>query len=158
MLPEDLKQLLHAFNANGVEYLIVGGYAVGIYAEPRATKDLDLFIRPESANSERVYRALAAYGVPMAGLAAADFTESGAIFQIGVAPARIDVLPHIDGVSFDEAWEQRVEVTLDGVAAHVISSGQLMQNKLSSGRTRDLADVEAIRSAIELARRSDSQK
>ena len=158
MLPEDLKQLLHAFNANGVEYLIVGGYAVGIYAEPRATKDLDLFIRPESGNSERVYRALASYGAPMAGLSAADFTDPGAIFQVGVAPARIDILPRIDGVTFDEAWEQRVEVMLDGVVAHIISSGHLMQNKLSSGRTRDLADVEAIRLAIELALRSDHQK
>jgi predicted nucleotidyltransferase len=158
MLPEDLKQLLLAFNDHKVEYLIVGGYAVAIYAEPRATKDLDLFIRPESANSERVYSALAAYGVPMDGLTAADFTEPGAIFQLGVAPARIDILPSIDGVTFDEAWHQRVEVMLDGVAAHVISSAHLMQNKLRSGRTRDLADVEAIRLAIELARKSDQQK
>ena len=155
MLPEDLKQLLHAFNANGVEYLIVGGYAVGIYAEPRATKDLDLFIRPDSGNSERVYRALASYGVPLEGLSAADFTEPGAIFQLGVAPARIDILPCIDGVTFEEAWDQRVKVMLDGVSTHVISSAHLMQNKLRSGRTRALADVEAIRSAVELARKSD---
>jgi predicted nucleotidyltransferase len=158
MLPEDLKQRLRAFNATGVEYLIVGGYAVGIYAEPRATKDLDIFIRPESGNSERVYRALASYGAPLEGLSAADFTDPGAIFQVGVAPARIDILPCIDGVTFDEAWEQRVEVMLDGVATHVISSGHLMQNKLRSGRMRDLADVETIRLALELARKSDRQK
>lgn len=148
MLPEDLKQLLRAFNEHKVEYLIVGGYAVALYAEPRATKDLDLFIRPESANSERVYLALTAYGAPMAGLAAADFTEPGSIFQIGVAPARVDVLLQIEGVSFDEAWSKRVDIMLEGVSAHVISAQHLIQNKLHSGRARDLADVEAIRFAL----------
>jgi predicted nucleotidyltransferase len=158
MLPEDLKQLLLAFNAHGVEYLIVGGYAVGFYAEPRATKDLDLFIRPEIGNSERVHRALAAYGAPMTGLTAADFTEPGTIFQIGIAPARIDVLPHIDGVSFDEAWNQRVDVMIEGVSAHVISAQHLIQNKLHSGRARDLADVEEVRFALGLAHDSNQEK
>jgi hypothetical protein len=108
MLPEDLKQLLLAFNAFGVEYLVVGGYAVGVYAEPRATKDLDLFIRSELVNSEAVFRALAAYGAPLTGLSASDFPDDpNSVFQIGQPPARIDILQHIDGVSFDEAWNER---------------------------------------------------
>jgi hypothetical protein len=148
MLPEDLKQLLLAFNAFGVEYLVVGGYAVGVYAEPRATKDLDLFIRSELANSEAVFHALAAYGAPLAGLSASDFRDNPtSVFQIGLPPARIDILQHIDGVSFDEAWNERTEAELSDIPAHFISVKHLVRNKLKSGRTRDLADAEAIQAA-----------
>jgi hypothetical protein len=140
ILPEDLKQLLLAFNAHGVEYLIIGGYAVGVYSEPRATKDLDLFIRADIRNSEAVYRALAAFGAPIAGLTPADFRDDpNSIFQIG--------LPHIAGGTFDDAWKQRTEASLDEIATHVISAEHLIQNKLKAGRIRDLADVEAIREA-----------
>ena len=148
MLPEDLKQLLLAFNAFGVEYLVVGGYAVGVYAEPRATKDLDLFIRSEVVNSEAVFRALAEYGAPLAGLSASDFRDDPySVFQIGQPPARIDILQHIDGVSFDEAWNERTEAELSNIPAHFISVKHLIRNKLTSGRTRDLADAEAIQAA-----------
>ncbi|MGD0632193.1 MAG: nucleotidyltransferase [Terracidiphilus sp.] len=148
ILPEDLKQLLRAFNEHGVEYLVVGGYAVGIYAEPRATKDLDLFIRSEVKNSEAVFRALAAFGAPLDGLTPADFRDDpNSVFQIGQPPARVDILQHIDGVTFDEAWPQRAEASLDEIATHVISASHLVQNKLHSGRLRDLADIEAIREA-----------
>ncbi len=148
ILPEDLRQLLLAFNEHGVEYLIVGGYAVGTYAEPRATKDLDLFIRSEIRNSEAVFRALAVYGAPIAGLSPADFRDDPhSVFQIGHPPARVDILQHIDGVAFDEAWHERIETAVSGIPAHVISARHLIQNKLQSGRMRDLADVEAIREA-----------
>jgi len=148
ILPEDLKQLLLAFNAHGVEYLIIGGYAVGVYSEPRATKDLDLFIRADIRNSEAVYRALAAFGAPIAGLTPADLRDDpNSIFQIGLPPARVDILQHISGVTFDDAWKQRTEASLDEIATHVISAEHLIQNKLQSGRMRDLADVEAIREA-----------
>jgi len=148
ILPEDLRQLLLAFNAEAVEYLVVVGYAVGIYAEPRATKDLDLFIRSGISNSEAVFRALAAFGAPLAGLTPADFRDDpNSIFQIGLPPARVDILQSFDGVSFDEAWLQRIEASIDDIAAHVISARHLIQNKIQSGRLRDLADVEAIREA-----------
>lgn len=148
ILPEDLKQLLLAFNAHGVEYLIIGGYAVGVYCEPRATKVLDLFIRADTRNSEAVYCALAAFGAPLAGLTPANFRDDpNSIFQIGLPPARVDILQHIVGVTFDEAWKQRKEASLDEIATHVISAEHLIQNKLQSGRMRDLADVEAIREA-----------
>jgi hypothetical protein len=149
-LPEDLKQLLLAFNAQRVEYLIIGGYAVGVYSEPRATKDLDLFIRSDVRNSEAVYRALAAFGAPLAGMTPADFrNDPYAIFQIGLPPARVDILQHIIGVTFDEAWQQRTEASLDEIATHVISAEHLIQNKLQTGRARDFADVEAIRTITE---------
>lgn len=147
-LPEDLRQLLLAFNANGVEYLVVGGWAVGFYSEPRSTKDIDLFIRSGVKNSEAVFRALADFGAPLAGVTPADFRDSpDSVFQIGSSPVRADILQAVDGVEFDEAWRGRVEFSLDGIDVHVISAEHLIQNKLKSGRLQDLADVEAIREA-----------
>jgi len=147
-LPEDLRQLLLAFNAHEVEYLVVGGWAVGYYSEPRSTKDIDLFIRSGIKNSEAVFRALAEFGAPIAELTPADFRDSPtSVFQLGFSPARVDILQGIDGVEFDEAWKDRVAFTLDGIDVQVISSEHLIQNKLKSGRLQDLADVETIREA-----------
>jgi predicted nucleotidyltransferase len=147
-LPEDLKQLLLAFNANGVEYLVVGGWAVGFYSEPRASKDIDLFIRSGVKNSEAVFRALADFGAPLAGLGPADFRDNpDSVFQLGHAPVRADILQSIDGVDFDAAWPKRAELSIEGVPVHLVSSEHLIQNKVASGRLQDLADVEAIREA-----------
>jgi hypothetical protein len=149
IMNNDLKELLLAFNAHGVKYLVVGGYAVGVHAEPRATKDLDLFVQADVENSHAVYRALAAFGAPLEGFSPADFRdEQGSGFQIGQPPARIDILQRIDGIDFDEAWQDRVEGLVEGeIRAHIISRKHLIRNKLESGRTRDLADVEALREA-----------
>jgi predicted nucleotidyltransferase len=145
MMPKELKELLRAFNDHGVRYLVVGGYALGVHAEPRATKDLDLFIGSDQENSEAVFRALAQYGAPLAGLSPADFRDD-TVFQIGQPPARIDLLKHIDGVSFDEAWENRIEGLLDGeVRTVVISKNDLIRNKLASGREQDILDVKKLR-------------
>jgi predicted nucleotidyltransferase len=147
-LPEDLRQLLLAFNAHGVEYLVVGGWAVGFYSDPRSTKDIDLFIRSGEKNSEAIFHALAEFGAPLAGLTPADFRDSpNSVFQLGNEPARADILQGIDGVDFDEAWPMRVELSLEGVPVHVVAAEHLIQNKLASGRLQDLADVEAIREA-----------
>jgi hypothetical protein len=113
MMPKDLKELLRAFNDQGVKYLIVGGYAFGVHAEPRATKDLDLFIRADEENSQALFRALAQYGAPLGDLSPADFMD-GTVFQVGQPPARVDILQHIDGISFDQAWENRIEGLVDG--------------------------------------------
>jgi hypothetical protein len=147
MVAKDLKDLLLAFNDQSVKYLVVGGYAFGVHAEPRATKDLDLFIRPDKENSEAVFRALAQYGAPLSGLSPADFID-GTIFQIGQPPTRIDILQQIDGVSFDEAWDNRIEGFLDGeIRTMVISKNDLIRNKLASGREQDLLDVKKLRAA-----------
>src|SRR5262249_11794917 len=95
MMPEDLKELLRAFNDHGVKYLIVGGYAFAVHADPRATKDLDILIRSDEENSKAVFRALAQYGAPLDGLMPSDFMD-GTTFQIGQPPARIDILQHIE--------------------------------------------------------------
>ena len=145
MLAKDLKELLSAFNDQGVKYLIVGGYAFGVHAEPRATKDLDIFIRSDEENSKAVYRALAQYGAPLGDLKPADFMD-GTTFQIGQPPARIDILQRIDGVTFDQAWENRIEALVDGeFRTAVISREDLIRNKLASGREQDLLDVKQLR-------------
>lgn len=147
MMPEDLKELLRAFNDHGVKYLIVGGYAFGVHAEPRATKDLDIFIRSDEENSTAVFRALAQYGAPLEGLTPVDFAD-GTTFQIGQPPARIDILQSIDGVSFDAAWENRIEGVIDGqIPAAVISRDDLIRNKLATGREQDILDVKRLRTA-----------
>ena len=146
-MPKDLKELLSAFNDHAVKYLIVGGYAFGVHAEPRATKDLNLFIRPDKENSQALFRALAQYGAPLDGLSPADFMD-GTVFQIGQPPARVDILQHIDAITFDQAWENRIEGLVDGdVRTVVISKDDLIQNKLASGREQDILDVKKLRAA-----------
>ena len=156
----DLRELLLALNAHEVEYLIVGGYAVGVHSEPRATKDLDIFIRADEKNSKAVYRALAAFGAPIADLTPQDFNDSSSsTFQVGMPPHRADLLQSIDGVSFDEAWRSRTEALLDGdIPVHVISREHLIRNKLASARSQDIADVEAIRKAESTAKKLKRSK
>ena len=147
MTPKDLKDLLRAFNDHEVKYLVVGGYAYGVYAEPRATKDLDIFIRSDEENSRAVFQALAQFGAPLDGLSAADFMD-GSTFQIGQPPARIDLLQRIDGVSFDEAWPSRVQGVIDEeIPVMVISRNDLIRNKLASGREQDILDVKKLQAA-----------
>jgi hypothetical protein len=148
-MAQDFKDLLSALNAHHVKYLVIGGYAFGAYSEPRATKDIDIFIRADSQNSLAVFKALADCGAPLAGFHPSDFNdEAGSVFQIGVPPNRIDILQKITAVSFDEAWETRIETIVDGeILVPVISSDLLIRNKLAVGRPRDLLDVADIREA-----------
>jgi predicted nucleotidyltransferase len=146
---KDQSDLLIALNARGVKYLVIGGQAVSIHAEPRGTKDLDVFIKADEENSKAVFAALADYGAPLGGMTPADFNDKPTtVFQMGVEPGRVDILQGIAGVHFDEAWECRVEELLDGnTPAHIISREHLIQNKLAVGRFQDLADVEKLREA-----------
>ena len=147
---KDFKDLLSAFNAHNVRYLIVGGYAYAEYTEPRTTKDLDLFIKSDPGNAKAVFRALAQFGAPIAGLTEADFVD-GSTLQIGMPPNRIDVLQRIDGITFDEAWAHRIEGDFGGeIVASVISREDLIRNKLAAGREQDLLDVKVLR-AVERA-------
>jgi Nucleotidyltransferase of unknown function (DUF6036) len=147
MMPEDFKELLRAFNEHRVRYLVVGGYAFGVHAEPRATKDLDLLIRSDEENSAAVYRALTQYGAPLDGLSPQDFMD-GSAFQIGQPPARVDLLQRIDGLTFDQAWQNRIEGLIDGdTPINVISKDDLIRNKLACGREQDLLDVKKLRAA-----------
>jgi hypothetical protein len=147
-LSSDHLALLSALNEHQVRYLIIGGYAVGFHSEPRATKDLDVYIRADAENSRAVFRALAVFGAPLAGLTPADFNDGESFFVMGFPPERIDVLQKIDGVTFDESWATRVRAVVGGhLEVPVISAEQLIVNKLAVGRPRDLLDVEDIREA-----------
>jgi hypothetical protein len=133
---------LSEFNARGVEYLVVGAYALAAHGRVRATGDLDVWVRPTAVNAKLVMEALAAFGAPLQDLTAQDLTQPGVVFQIGVAPLRIDVLTSIDGVGFDEAWDERLHANFAGQAIPVLSTRHLIRNKRAVGRMQDLADVE----------------
>ena len=148
----EFKELLSIFNARSVRYLVVGGYAVSLYAQPRSTQDIDLFIATDPQNAAQVYDALQEFGAPMAGLSPQDFAERGKFFRMGRAPLAVDILPEIDGINFEEAWANRLEALVDpasNLKAFFISSDHLIRNKLASGRPQDLADVAALRKAEE---------
>jgi len=141
---------LSAFHAHGVKYLIVGGYAVIFHAQPRATKDIDLFIKADPVNARAVYAAVAEFGAPLANIRPEDFADRSGFFRFGHDPRAVDILPDIPGVDFDAAWERRVESVIDtksGLKAFFISKDDLIAAKLATGRIRDLADVEDIRAA-----------
>jgi hypothetical protein len=138
------------FNAHSVKYLVVGAYAVGVHAQPRATKDLDILVRSDADNAEALYAALAQFGAPLQGLAPADLVQRGSFFRMGREPVAVDILPEIAGVEFDSAWDRRIEEVIDphsGLKACFISRRDLLTAKLASARVQDLADAEAIRKA-----------
>ena len=137
----DFRDLLSAFSAARVEYLLVGAYAMAVHGLPRATGDMDVWVRRTPDNAKRVLEALAAFGAPVGALSPSDFEAEDAVFQIGVAPCRIDVLTAIDGVEFAAAWEARVRTILEGLEVPVIAPAQLLLNKRALGRPKDMGDV-----------------
>jgi hypothetical protein len=152
---------LSAFHAHSVKYLIVGGYAVSFHGQPRATKDLDLFIKANSTNAKAAYTALVAFGAPLADISADDLADPSQFIRFGREPAAVDILPGIDGVDFDAAWERRVEGVIDpqsGLTGFFISKDDLIASKLAAGRLRDLADVEDLREATESRGPQDERK
>ena len=137
------SELLQIFNAFEVEYLIVGGFAVMKYGEPRYTKDLDVWVHNSPQNSLRVVGALKQFGAPLEhdGITAETFTDKQVVYQIGIAPVRIDILTEITGVEFPDAWRRRVASTFFGVPVHFISVDDLVTNKQALGRSSDLKDL-----------------
>ena len=140
----DFRDLLSAFNDQGVEYLIVGAHALAAHGHVRATKDLGVWVRPEPTNAVRVLRALRAFGAPLQDLTEADLSTPGLTFQIGVPPVRIDVITAIDGVEFAEAWPARMQTRFADLETAVLSKEHLLRNKRAAGRLQDLADVERL--------------
>ena len=137
----DFRDLLAEFNAHGVEFIVVGAYALAAHGLVRATKDLDVWVRPEPANARRTIDALRAFGAPLHDLSIDDLSQPGLIFQIGVEPIRIDVITRIDGVEFSEAWAERVAATFGDQHVSVLARRHLIQNKKAAGRDQDLLDV-----------------
>jgi hypothetical protein len=140
----DFRDLFAALSAQGADFLVVGGHAVMLYTQPRYTKDLDVWVRPTRENAEKVFRALADFGAPLTGVQIDDFATPGTIFQIGVAPNRIDVLTSLEGLEFDSAWSSRTKSTYGGVPIGVLSADDLITNKRAVARPQDLLDVDAL--------------
>jgi hypothetical protein len=142
---QDFRDLLAEFNARRVEFLVVGAHALAAHGHVRATRDLDIWIRPSQENADRVLEALRAFGAPLHDLTGKDLATPGLVFQIGVEPIRIDVLTVIDGVQFDAAWAERMISQYGDQPVGVLSREHLLKNKLTVARTQDLADVEALK-------------
>jgi hypothetical protein len=140
----DFVDLLRAFAAADVRFLIVGAYALAHHGRPRATGDLDVWVDPTAANAGRVIAALARFGAPLHDVAEGDFSHPGVVFQIGVPPGRIDVLTELTGVSFDEAWPGREAGRFGDLTVDFIGREAFVRNKRATGRTKDLADLEGL--------------
>jgi hypothetical protein len=148
-LNDDFRDLLLLLADEGVEFVIVGAYALAFHGAPRASGDIDVFVRPSTANAQRVFDALGRFGAPLAsaGVVPADFTAPGTVYQIGLAPRRIDLLTEISGMTFEEAWGSRVAAELEGRTVSFIGRDALVKNKEAAGRPQDLADVARLRRA-----------
>lgn len=146
MLNPDFRDMLSALSDEGVEFMLVGAYALAAHGFPRATGDLDIWIRRSEENAQRVWRALKRFKAPLSRLTVDDLKTPDVVFQIGVAPRRIDILTSIDAVSFDVAWPDRKQVEVEGRRFAVIGRDHLLQNKKALGRPQDLADVARLES------------
>lgn len=143
-MKRDFLDMLSALSAEGAEFLVVGSFALAVHGHPRATGDIDLWVRPSPENAERVVRALGRFGSPLHGATPADFTAPDLVFQIGVAPTRIDILTSLSGLAWIDAWPHRVEHTWGTLRVAVLGRAELIRNKRAVGRPKDIADAEAL--------------
>lgn len=141
----DFRDLLKTLNDCGVRYLIAGGYAVMYYTEPRFTKDIDIWVEPTPDNAKKVWQALAEFGAPLEQVSLADFCNKDLIYQIGVAPNRIDIMMDIPGVDFDKAWVNKTESHYGDVPIYILSLDDLIQAKKQAGREQDLLDLKNLK-------------
>ena len=145
MLNQDFKEFFELLNANQVQYLVVGGYAIAIHGHPRYTKDIDVWVAMTAENAEKIVRALNEFGFASLGLKADDFLTPDQVIQLGYEPSRIDILTTISGVEFSTCYDTRVNMDVDGVQITVIDNENLKKNKKASGRPQDLADVDQLK-------------
>jgi predicted nucleotidyltransferase len=146
MLNEDYRDMLQALSDEKVRFLLVGAYALAAHGYPRATMDIDIWIMPSPKNADAVLRALRRFGAPLHNLTKEDLQRDGTIFQIGVAPRRIDIITAASGLYFEDAYERSLSVNIEGIEVHIPSIEDLIRNKRATGRTKDLADAEALES------------
>ena len=144
-LNSDLREFLRLLNTNGVEYAIVGAFAVGFHGFPRATGDLDVWVRPTPQNAKRVMRALAEFGFGNVGLTSEDFERPHRTVQLGYPPYRVDLLTGITGVDTEQIWSSRTAGELEGVSVQYIGRNELLQNKEATARPKDLIDANEVR-------------
>ena len=147
------KELLRSLNEHQVKYLIVGAYAVMKYTEPRYTKDLDIWIEPTRENARRVFAALKEFGAPLSDVTPEDFTKTDLIFQLGLAPHRVDILMAVEGLDFAKAWERQVQASFEDLTMIVVCKEDLLISKEAAGRPQDLIDADALRASNDFAKR-----
>lgn len=142
----DFRDVVRALGAANAEFLVVGAHALAIHGVPRATGDLDLFVRPDRENARRVAAALRGFGAKLEahGVTDDDFAREGTVYEIGLPPRRIDVLTSISGVTFEEAWQTRALLRVDESEVPALGREAMLKNKRASGRPKDLLDVAAI--------------
>jgi len=146
----DFRELLKLLEKYRVRYMIVGGYAVMKYSEPRFTKDIDVFIATDRENAKRVYLALKEFGAPLENLTSDDFAQKGYFYQMGRPPLRVDIMMSIPGVEFDDVWKNREVVQLNDLKIFFISRSDLIRAKEASGRPQDILDIEKLKEAEKL--------
>jgi hypothetical protein len=145
MLNQDYKEMLSLLIGEKVEFVLVGAYALATHGFPRATGDIDILVKPSPGNAHSVYRCLAKFGAPLEGVNVDDFSSPGVVFQIGIAPMRIDILTAIDAVSFQEAIQDAIVVEIEGLRIPVLSKSNLIKNKEATGRVKDRIDAEILK-------------
>ena len=138
---QDFRDMLSALSAENAEFLVVGAHALAAHGHVRATGDLDIWVRASDTNALKVWNALRRFGAPLSRLTIDDLQDPDIVFQMGVAPNRIDILTSISGVTFDEGWRNRSIVMIAGTAIPVIGRQELLANKKAAGRPKDLADA-----------------
>jgi hypothetical protein len=141
---QDFVDLLRAFVDADVRFLIVGAYALALHGRPRGTGDLDVWVEATPENAARVMRALATFGAPLAGISEKDFSQPGVTYQMGVDPGRIDILTDLTGVTFTEAWPDRMRNQFGDVDVDYIGRASFIRNKRATGRPKDLVDVDGL--------------
>ena len=141
---QDFVDLLRAFIAHDVRFLVVGAYALAVHGRPRATGDLDVWVEPSADNAGRVMRALADFGAPLTGVRAEDFARPGIVFQMGLPPRRIDVLTELTGLTFAGAWPSRQRAPFGPLDVDYLGRDDFIRNKKQIGRLKDLGDVEGL--------------
>ena len=146
MLNEDYKDMLLALSDEKVRFLLVGAYALAAHGYPRATMDIDIWVMPSPENADAVLRALRRFGAPLHNLTKEDLLEDGTIFQIGVAPRRIDIITAASGLRFEPTYQNSISLNIEGIEVRIPSIDDLILNKSAIGRTKDLADAEALKS------------
>lgn len=144
MLNEDYRDMLQALVDEKVSFLLVGAYALAAHGYPRATMYIDIWVMAAPDNAVSVMRAIQRFGAPLHNLTKADLERDGTVFQIGVAPRRIDIITSASGLRFEEAFSRSSVVVIEGLEVHIPSVDDLIRNKRAAGRTKDLADAEAL--------------
>ena len=145
MLNKDYKEMLQILLNNKVRFLVVGAYAMGAYGYPRATGDIDIWVEASSENSEKIHQSLSEFGAPLSEVTKTTFCEEGIVFQIGVAPRRIDIITKIDGVDFNKAYSDKQKMEIEGIKIPFLSKENLIKNKESTGREKDQLDAKYLR-------------